>query len=77
MINKRIRKCNKSIRSKNFVIRKISNPTKGEKEADGLINGGDRSNGYVWAMAESNNYIYMGITFYSNMVFIYCEYVFY
>lgn len=60
MINKRIRKCNKSIRSKNFVIRKISNSTKGEKEADGLINGGDRSNGYVWVMAESNNYIYMG-----------------
>lgn len=60
MINKRIKKCNKSIRSKNFIIRKISNPTKGEKEADGLINDGDKSNGYVWVMAESNNYIYMG-----------------
>lgn len=60
MINKRIKKCNKSIRTKNFIIKKISNPTKGEKEADGLANGGDRSNGYIWAMAESNNYIYIG-----------------
>lgn len=55
-----IRRYNKVIRSNNFIIRKISNPTKGEKEADGLTPGGDRSNGYAWAMAESNNYIYIG-----------------
>ena len=60
MVNKRIKRYNKSIRTKNFIIKKISNPTKGEKQADGLIDGGDRNNGYAWAMAELNNYIYIG-----------------
>ena len=60
MKNKRIKRYNKVLISGNFIMRKISNPTRGEKEADGITPGGDRANGYAWAMAESNNYIYIG-----------------
>ncbi|WP_195986714.1 hypothetical protein [Clostridium sp. D53t1_180928_C8] len=60
MKNKRIKECSKPKKYKKIIIRKISNPTKKEGNADGFIPGGDRANGYAWAMAESKNYIYIG-----------------
>lgn len=60
MNNKSTEKYKKSIKTKDFIIQKLSNPTKGEKEADGFNSTVDRRNGYAWAMAESKNYIYIG-----------------
>ena len=60
MNNRRIKRCSKTIKTQKYIIRKLSNPTKGEGKADGLIPYGDRNNGYAWAMAESDNYIYIG-----------------
>ena len=60
MNNKRLERYKKTIKTKHFIIRKLSNPTKGEKETDGFNSAGDRCNGYAWAMAESKNYIYIG-----------------
>lgn len=60
MNNRRIKRCSKTIKTQKYIIRKLSNPTKGEGKADGLIPNGDRNNGYAWAMAESDNYIYIG-----------------
>ena len=57
---KNMKRYYKTIETKHFIIKKISNPTKGEKEADGLKENGDRANSYAWAMAESDNYIYIG-----------------
>lgn len=44
----------------NLKIEKISNPTSGEGEADGLVPGGDRENSYAWAMAARGEYLYVG-----------------
>ena len=60
MNNKSTEKYKESIKTKDFIIQKLSNPTKGEKEADGFNSTVDRRNGYAWAMAESKNYIYIG-----------------
>ena len=60
MNNRRLKRCSKTLKTEKYIIRKLSNPTKGEGKADGLIPNGDRTNGYAWAMAESNNYIYIG-----------------
>lgn len=60
MNNKSNEKYKESIKTKDFIIQKLSNPTKGEKEADGFNSAVDRRNGYAWAMAESKNYIYIG-----------------
>lgn len=60
MNNKSTEKYKESIKTKDFIIQKLSNPTKGEKEADGFNSAVDRRNGYAWAMAESKNYIYIG-----------------
>ena len=59
MNNRRLKRCSKTLKTEKYIIRKLSNPTKGEGKADGLIPNGDRTNGYAWAMAESNNYIYI------------------
>lgn len=60
MKNERIKRYTNEIRTKNFIIRKISNPNNCKNRIDGLIPGGDRSNSYVWAMAETKKYIYIG-----------------
>ena len=60
MNNKSTEKYKESIKTKDFIIQKLSNPTKGEKEADAFNSTVDRRNGYAWAMAESKNYIYIG-----------------
>lgn len=60
MKNERIKRYTNEIRTKNFIIRKISNPNNCKNRVDGLIPGGDRSNSYVWAMAETKKYIYIG-----------------
>ena len=60
-------KKNRVIDSDNYIIRKISNPTSVQGEADGLVDETDRANGYVWGMAETGQYIYMG----SNRNFLY------
>lgn len=41
-------------------IEKISNKDSGEREADGIVPGGDRETSYAWAMATRGNYIYVG-----------------
>lgn len=47
-----------------LVAEKISNPTHGEREADGLVDGGDRMNNYAWSMTrlkdEYGDYVYIG-----------------
>lgn len=48
------------IYSNGYKIEKISNPTTGEGEVDGIIQGGDRNNCYAWAMTERDGYIYIG-----------------
>ncbi|MBQ7161547.1 MAG: S-layer homology domain-containing protein [Clostridia bacterium] len=45
-----------------YFVERISNPGAGEGEADGLIEGGDRENSYVWRMAELNGVIYIATT---------------
>jgi len=42
-----------------FKVTKISNPTCGEREADGLIPGGDRENSYIWRLARLGDEIYI------------------
>ena len=47
-----------------FTAEKLSNPTTGEGEADGLVPGGDRLNSYAWSMSrltdEYGDYVYIG-----------------
>lgn len=50
----------KVIYTDDYKIEKISNPTHGEGEADGIVAGGDRMNSYSWAMEERNGYLYIG-----------------
>ena len=45
-----------------YTIEKISHPTLGSGEIDGILTGDDqdRGNTYSWAMAEAGDYIYIG-----------------
>ena len=45
--------------SVNYTITKISNPEHGEREIDGLVEGGDRENSYTWRMAMRGDEIYI------------------
>jgi len=49
----------KVIEKNGVTITKISNPDAGQREVDGLINGGDRENSYAWRLAERGDYIYI------------------
>ena len=42
-----------------YTVTKISNPDRGEREADGLIPGGDRENSYTWRLAGLGDEIYI------------------
>ena len=42
-----------------YTVTKISNPDRGERQADGLIAGGDRENSYTWRMAMRGDEIYI------------------
>lgn len=42
-----------------YKVTKISNPEHGEREADGLIAGGDRENSYTWRLAGRGDEIYI------------------
>ena len=42
-----------------YTITKISNPDGGERQADGLVTGGDRENSYAWRMALRGDEIYI------------------
>ncbi|WP_066895320.1 cadherin-like beta sandwich domain-containing protein [Clostridium nigeriense] len=44
-----------------FFAKKLSNEENFQGQADGLIDETDRTNSYAWAMAESKEYIYIGI----------------
>lgn len=41
-------------------VEKISNPETGQREIDGLIEGGDRETSYAWCMAARGDYVYIG-----------------
>lgn len=47
-----------------YTVEKLSNPTTGEREVDGLEEGGDRKNSYAWSMErltdEYGDYVYIG-----------------
>lgn len=49
----------KTIKGNGYTVTKISNPTKGSGEVDGLMPGGDRGNSYAWRMAELGDWIYI------------------
>ena len=49
----------KVIEKDDIKITKISNPDRGEREIDGLMEGGDRENSYTWRLAERGDYIYI------------------
>ena len=42
-----------------YTITRISNPDSGERQADGLVPGGDRENSYAWRMALRGDEIYI------------------
>ena len=48
--------------SKSYTIQKISNPENGERQVDGLIEGGDRENSYTWRLAMRGDDIYVATT---------------
>ena len=52
----------KVINKNGVTITKISNPDRGEREVDGLVEGGDRENSYTWRLAERGDYIYIATT---------------
>lgn len=49
-----------TITESGYYMKKLSNPTLGEGEADGLVTPGDRFNSYAWATGELGDYIYAG-----------------
>lgn len=49
-----------TITENGYYMQKLSNPTLGEGEADGLVTPGDRFNSYGWATGELGDYIYVG-----------------
>ena len=55
-----------------YTVEKISNPTKGAGEADGILTGedADRGNSYSWSMAEAGDYVYIG-TCYNSTYYIF------
>ena len=42
-----------------YTVTKVSNPDRGQREADGLIAGGDRENSYTWRLAGRGDEIYI------------------
>ena len=48
-----------TIKGNGFTVTKISNPTRGSGQVDGLMPGGDRGNSYTWRMAELGDWIYI------------------
>lgn len=42
-----------------YTVTKVSNPDCGEREADGLVAGGDRENSYTWRLAGRGDEIYI------------------
>ncbi|MGX8695257.1 MAG: hypothetical protein ACSW8D_02630 [Prevotella sp.] len=42
-----------------YTVTKVSNPDRGEREADGLTSGGDRENSYTWRLAGRGDEIYI------------------
>ena len=55
-----------------YTIEKISHPTRGAGEADGILTGADedRGNSYSWSMAQAGDYIYIG-TCYNSTYYIF------
>ena len=51
-----------SLGNKPYTVQKISNPDRGEREVDGLIEGGDRENSYTWRLAMRGDDIYVATT---------------
>lgn len=49
-----------TISQNGYYMQKLSNPTLGEGEIDGLVTPGDRFNSYAWATGELGDYIYVG-----------------
>lgn len=47
---------------KSYSVTKISNPDAGERQVDGLIEGGDRENSYTWRLAMRGDEIYIATT---------------
>ena len=45
-----------------YTVTKISNPDRGEREIDGLTEGGDRENSYTWRLAMRGDEIYIATT---------------
>lgn len=45
-----------------YTVTKLSNPQAGEREVDGLIEGGDRENSYTWRLALRGDEIYIATT---------------
>lgn len=41
-------------------VEKISNSETGQREIDGLVEGGDRETSYAWCMASRGDYVYIG-----------------
>ena len=39
---------------------KVSNPQNGQRQTDGLVEGGDRETSYAWCMAARGDYVYIG-----------------
>ena len=48
-----------TIKGYGFTVTKISNPTRGSGQVDGLMPGGDRGTSYTWRMAELGDWIYI------------------
>ena len=47
------------IENDEYTVTRLSNPDRGEREADGLVKGGDRANSYAWQMAERGDFLYI------------------
>ncbi len=48
------------VKNNDFVVKKVSNPSKGAGKIDGLVPGGDLQNSYAWCMTERGNKLYIG-----------------
>ena len=48
-----------TIKGNGYTVTKISNPTRGSGQVDGLMPGGYRGNSYTWRMAELGDWIYI------------------
>lgn len=54
--------CEKERYARDVTVQRISNPDRGEREVDGLIEGGDRENSYTWRLAMRGDEIYIATT---------------